>query len=447
LTKEGGSWKTWKKRYFVLKHGSLFYSKTADNSGSNLGTIPLSTAGDIRATDYKKKKHCFEIYTPERTYFLQARDDKDRDAWVDTLLRERNRIQGIGQFASKGPQPTAASPGGPAPGDEKIGVDDFELLKVVGKGAFGKVFQVRKKDNNKIYAMKVLSKKNIVERGEIEHIKTEKAILQKLVHPFLVNLYYSFQDGDKLYFVMDFINGGEMFTHLSKSKKFSEDRVRFYAAEILLGLEYLHSNGVVYRDLKPENILLTADGHICLTDFGISKQGLECDDDRTATFCGTPEYLAPEVLDGKQYGKAVDWWSFGTLIFEMMTGLPPFYSTDTQQMYKKILQAPLVIPEGTNPHLSQLLVQLLERDPAKRLIDPKKMKANGFFSGINWQKLLEKDITPPYIPPVKSKEETGQFDPVFTSEAAKLDDDGGVADHMQANFSDFTFVASSDINI
>jgi len=151
------------------------------------------------------------------------------------------------------------------------------------------------------------------------------------------------------------------------------------------------------------------------------------------------------VLDGKQYGKAVDWWSFGTLIFEMMTGLPPFYSQDTQQMYKKILQAPLIIPDGTNPHLAQLIQGLLERDPAKRLIDTKKMKANPYFSSINWQALLEKEVTPPYIPPVKSKEETGQFDPVFTNEVAKLDDDGGVSAAQQANFTDFSYSADAGV--
>jgi len=165
---------------------------------------------------------------------------------------------------------------------------------------------VKKKDSGKIYAMKVLNKKTIIERNELEHTKAEKSILQKLCHPFLVNLNYSFQTPDKLYFIMDYVNGGELFYHLQKDKKFTEDRVRFYCAEIVLGLEYLHNTGVLYRDLKPENILLTGDGHICMTDFGISKEGLLKEDDRTATFCGTPEYLAPEVLEGNGYGKAVD---------------------------------------------------------------------------------------------------------------------------------------------
>jgi len=154
------------------------------------------------------------------------------------------------------------------------------------------VFLVQKKDASTIYAMKVLNKKAIIERQELEHTKAEKNILQKLVHPFLVNLHYAFQTDDKVVFVMDYVNGGELFFHLQRDRKFPEERVRFYIAEIVLGLEYLHANGVLYRDLKPENILLTDEGHICLTDFGISKEGLESDDARTATFCGTPEYLA-----------------------------------------------------------------------------------------------------------------------------------------------------------
>jgi RAC serine/threonine-protein kinase len=194
----------------------------------------------------------------------------------------------------------------------------------------------------------VLNKATILERGEMEHTKSEKSILQKLQSPFLVCLHFTFQTSDKLYFIMDYINGGELFYHLQKERKFDAERVRFYCAEIVLGLAYLHSKGILYRDLyvcqlplfrslirsprKPENVLLTGDGHICMTDFGISKEGLSAADDRTATFCGTPEYLAPEVLEGNGYGKAVDWWSFGTLMFEMLTGLPPFYSQDVQVM-------------------------------------------------------------------------------------------------------------------
>lgn len=211
--------------------------------------------------------------------------------------------------------------------------------------------------------MKVLNKKNILDNNELEHTRTEKEILQRLAHPFLVNLNYSFQTNDKIYFIMDYINGGELFYHLQKEHKFTPDRVKFYCAEIVLGLEYLHNSGVIYRDLKPENILLTEDGHICMTDFGISKQGLLAEDARTATFCGTPEYLAPEVLEGKGYTKAVDWWSFGTLMYEMLTGLPPFYSQDVQQMYFKIMHAKLEIPDSLDDDTKDILVKVEPLEP------------------------------------------------------------------------------------
>jgi serine/threonine protein kinase len=303
--------------------------------------------------------------------------------------------------------------------------------------------QVRKKDNGKIYAMKVLTKKTIFERGEVEHTKAEKNILQKLCHPFLVNLNYSFQSADKLYFIMDYVNGGELFFHLQNDKKFPEDRARFYCAEIVLGLEYLHNSGVLYRDLKPENLLLTGDGHICMTDFGISKEGLETADARTATFCGTPEYLAPEVLEGNGYGKAVDWWSFGTLMYEMLTGLPPFYSEDIQVMYQQIMSAKLNIT-GISDTAKDLVEKLLVRDPNQRLTDPKIIKQHPWFSPINWKKLENKEVTPPYIPPVKSAADLEMIDKEFTQEAPVLSPpkDTGMGD---SNFDGFTYVAPSNL--
>merc|ERR1712232_1223465 len=281
------------------------------------------------------------------------------------------------------------------------------------------------------------------DRGEVEHTKAEKNILQKLCHPFLVNLNYSFQTPDKLYFIMDYVNGGELFFHLQKDKTFTEERARFYCAEIVLGLEYLHNCGVLYRDLKPENLLLTSDGHICMTDFGISKEGLKAADDRTATFCGTPEYLAPEVLEGTEYGKGVDWWSFGTLMYEMLTGLPPFYSQDVQVMYQKIMTAKLVIPDSVSPQAASLLRALLERDPAKRLQEPKEIMSHPYFDSIDWDKLSAKQITPPYIPQVTSSDSTNMIDPTFTQEDPVLEEEDttGVA---QDEFNGFTFVAENN---
>eukprot|EP01089_Gocevia_fonbrunei_P017690 TRINITY_DN5811_c0_g1_i2.p1 TRINITY_DN5811_c0_g1~~TRINITY_DN5811_c0_g1_i2.p1 ORF type:complete len:386 (-),score=80.38 TRINITY_DN5811_c0_g1_i2:53-1210(-) len=329
----------------------------------------------------------------------------------------------------------------------RVSEKDFEPLNVVGRGSFGKVLQVRKKDTGKIYAMKVLNKATIIERNEMDHTKAEQSILTKLDHPFLVHLYYSFQTVHKLYFVMDYINGGELFFHLQIEKKFTPERVRFYCAEIVLGLEYLHQKGVVYRDLKPENILLNHEGHICMTDFGISKEGLHCKTDRTDTFCGTPEYLAPEVLENMEYGKEVDWWSFGTLMFEMLTGLPPFYSEDVQLMYAKILNATLIIPKSISPDARSLLSGLLERDPRKRLSDISKIKAHPYFESINWDNLYNKKIPPPFIPPVKDDKDTSQIDPSFTEEdATGVSVPDSQLTITDSNWQGFTYVGDSNMS-
>jgi tRNA A-37 threonylcarbamoyl transferase component Bud32 len=275
LTKEGGHFKTWRKRWMVLRKGAIYYSK--NQSSGELGIVKLEGNTEVLDSDRKGKKNCFEIKTPgvKRVFYLFAESEQEKAEWVKALKDTVEKKKAGVDFDKK---------------EDKVGLDDFDLLKVIGKGSFGKVIQVAKKDTGKIYAMKVLNKKTIIERNEMEHTKAEKNILQKLVHPFLVNLHYSFQTREKLYFIMDYVNGGELFFHLQQEEKFNEERVRFYAAEILLGLEYLHSSAVLYRDLKPENILLTAAGHICLTDFGISKEGLESDDARTATFWCVPNH-------------------------------------------------------------------------------------------------------------------------------------------------------------
>jgi len=308
--------------------------------------------------------------------------------------------------------------------------------------------QVKKKDTGKIYAMKVLDKKHILEHNEVEHTLAEKHILQRLHHPFLVNLNFSFQTEDKLYFILDYVNGGELFYHLQKEKKFAEERVKFYAAEILLALEHLHVNGIIYRDLKPENILLTNEGHICLTDFGLCKEGIEKEDDRTGTFCGTPEYLAPEVLKGKGYGKAVDWWSFGSLVYEMLSGLPPFYSQDVQEMYRKIMTDRLKFPTGMSEESKSLLDGLLQRDINDRLKDPSLIKQHAFFKGIDWNMLYDKRLKAPYVPDVKGDHDVSQIDPVFVAEAPNISPPkhANIIDQAdQQNFEGFTYVNETNM--
>ncbi|KAJ0412732.1 hypothetical protein ATCC90586_002362 [Pythium insidiosum] len=242
----------------------------------------------------------------------------------------------------------------------KLSVDDFDLLKVIGKGAFGKVMLVRKKvpdghhNPNAIYAMKVLKKASVFAKNQVEHTKSERRILRDIDHPFVVRLRYAFQSEDKLYLVMDYYNGGSLFFHLKKSRKFSEKRAKFYAAQLVVSMAHLHELNIAYRDLKLENILMDDRGFIALTDFGLSKENVDVPDG-AKTFCGTAEYIAPELLKGLPYGKAVDWWGFGTLLYEMMTGQTPFFDRNRKRMFHNILHRDVVFTSAFSEEAKDLL--------------------------------------------------------------------------------------------
>jgi len=309
--------------------------------------------------------------------------------------------------------------------------------------------QVKKKSNGKVYAMKILKKRAIIARNQVEHTKAERKILQALQHPFLMTLRYAFQSKEKLYFVLDYYQGGELFFHLKNKRRFSEEVARIYVGEIALALGHLHSLAVIYRDLKPENILLDDNGHVCLTDFGLSKDVDK--DDKAHTFCGTPEYLAPEIVTGAGHDKAVDWWSLGILLYELTVGIPPFYSQNVNEMYNKIQHGVLRFPPFLSEPCKNLIVALLNRDPTKRLgskDDVNDIRSHQFFKDMSWDKLYKKEIEPAYKPKLKEKAETKQdtsnFDETFTKEpvvdsvvqGSKLGET--VAEEGNA-FSDFTF--------
>ncbi|XP_076592412.1 serine/threonine-protein kinase Sgk2b [Chaetodon auriga] len=294
---------------------------------------------------------------------------------------------------------------------------DFDYLKVIGKGSFGKVLLARHRKRGGYYAVKVLQKHMIVKRNEQKHVMVERSVLLKgLQHPFLVGLHFSFQTPNMLYFVLDYVNGGELFYHLQREGSFPEPRAAFYAAEMAMALGYLHSLDIVYRDLKPENILLDSEGHVMLTDFGLCKEGVATGG-IMHTFCGTPEYLAPEVLQGQPYSPVVDWWGLGTVLFEMLYGLPPFYSHSKAEMFENILNAPLQLRNGASQAARSLLEGLLQRDVSRRLggsLDFVELQEHPFFASINWDDLLARKVRPPFIPKVTGACDVSYIDPEFT---------------------------------
>lgn len=335
-------------------------------------------------------------------------------------IHQHMKQQGLGIAEQEnGNQNNYCSKSSPSPKNlvPKPRLDDFEMVRVLGKGSFGKVVLCRKRDNGKLYAMKILKKQHVIKRKQVAHTKTERSVLGQVDHPFVVKLHYAFQTQNKLHFVLDFCSGGELFFHLGRAGRFSEHLGRFYAAEIALALGHLHAKGVVYRDLKPENILLDSDGHIKLADFGLSKEGINESVKGTHSFCGTPEYLAPEVLNRTGHGSAVDWWSLGALLYEMLTGLPPWYSQDRQRMFSSIRSSTLRFPEYISAMARFILADFLERDVAKRLGsngDIDQVKEHPFFAPIEWDRLCKREIPSPFVPRLNSQTDTRNFDSQFT---------------------------------
>ncbi|KAK3093541.1 hypothetical protein FSP39_017025, partial [Pinctada imbricata] len=335
-------------------------------------------------------------------------------------------------------------------GKDKVGMKDFALLKVLGTGAYGKVFLVRKiggTDEGKLYAMKVLKKASIVQKTKTtEHTKTERQVLEAIRQsPFLVTLHYAFQTEAKLHLILDYVNGGELFTHLNQHEQFSESQVRVYIGEIVLALEELHKLGIIYRDIKLENILLDSKGHIVLTDFGLSKEFLPTDKhNRAYSFCGTIEYMAPEVVEGGSTGHdfAVDWWSLGVLTYELLTGASPFTvdgEKNTQsEISRRILRAQPPMPREFSQEVRDFILKLLVKNPEKRL------GARGADEGLNWVDLAERKVPAPFVPKISHELDVGNFATEFTDMAA-TDSPAIVPMNMEKMFKGYSYVAPSVI--
>ena len=293
----------------------------------------------------------------------------------------------------------------------KYTLNDFQILRTLGTGSFGRVHLIRSNHNGRFYALKVLKKHTIVKLKQVEHTNDERLMLSVVSHPFLVRMWGTFQDFEQVFMIMDYIEGGELFSLLRKSQRFPNPVAKFYAAEVCLALEYLHSMDIIYRDLKPENILLDKNGHIKITDFGFAKYV----PDITYTLCGTPDYIAPEVVSTKPYNKSVDWWSFGILIYEMLAGYTPFYDSNTMKTYENILNCKLKFPNFFHDDVKDLLSKLITKNLTERLGNlqngSEDVKRHPWFSEVIWEKLLSRNIETPYEPPIQQGQgDTSQFD-------------------------------------
>ncbi|KAM4020942.1 RAC-beta serine/threonine-protein kinase [Anomaloglossus baeobatrachus] len=471
LQKRGEYIKTWRPRYFLLKSDGSFigYKEKPDSSEHSLVLPPLNnfTVGECQLMKTERPRantfviRCLQWTTViERTFHVDT--PEEREEWMraiqtvaNSLKNEENEEEEEAmdiKFGSPSDTPSteemdiAISKGRP-----KVTMNDFDYLKLLGKGTFGKVILVREKASGRYYAMKILRKDVIIAKDEVAHTVTESRVLQNTRHPFLTALKYAFQTSDRLCFVMEYANGGELFFHLSRERVFTEDRARFYGAEIVSALEYLHSRNVVYRDIKLENLMLDKDGHVKITDFGLCKEGIT-DGATMRTFCGTPEYLAPEVLEDNDYGRAVDWWGLGVVMYEMMCGRLPFYNQDHERLFELILMEEIRFPRTLSPEAKSLLSGLLKKDPKQRLgggpTDAQEVKEHRFFAPINWQDVNQRKLTPPFKPQVTSEIDTRYFDDEFTAQSItvtppdRYDNLDALETDERAHFPQFSYSAS-----
>lgn len=377
---------------------------------------------------------------------LAEKTKKEKEELGKNIVQngEQNLSASALPIATKTPRSASIAP---VVASHGIGLEDFNFLAVLGKGNFGKVMLVEERQTKNLYAIKVLKKEFIMENDEIESTRAEKRVFliaNKERHPFLVNLHSSFQSESRIYFVMEYVSGGDLMYHIQQ-QQFDEPRAKLYACEVLLALEYFHKNNIVYRDLKLDNILLTLDGHVKIADYGLCKENMSYGV-TTNTFCGTPEFMAPEILMDKPYNRAVDWWAFGVLIYEMLLGQSPFKGDDEEEIFEAIMDDDIIFPASLSKNAVNLLQKLLCKDPHKRLggskSDAEEIKKHPYFADVDFDKILNREIKPSYAPKVTSPTDVSNFDDEFTKEIPVLTPCNSIlAPSDQEEFRGFTYVS------
>ncbi|XP_036309427.1 RAC-gamma serine/threonine-protein kinase isoform X4 [Pipistrellus kuhlii] len=422
VQKRGEYIKNWRPRYFILKTDGSFIGYKEKPQDVDL-PYPLNNFSVAKCQLMKTERpkpntfiiRCLQWTTViERTFHVDT--PEEREEWTEAIQAVADRLQRqeeermsccspTSQIDNIGEEEMDAS----ATHHKRKTMNDFDYLKLLGKGTFGKVILVREKASGKYYAMKILKKEVIIAKDEVAHTLTESRVLKNTRHPFLTSLKYSFQTKDRLCFVMEYVNGGEL-----------------------------------------ENLMLDKDGHIKITDFGLCKEGIT-DTATMKTFCGTPEYLAPEVLEDNDYGRAVDWWGLGVVMYEMMCGRLPFYNQDHEKLFELILMEDIKFPRTLSSDAKSLLSGLLIKDPNKRLgggpDDSKEIMRHSFFSGVNWQDVYDKKLVPPFKPQVTSETDTRYFDEEFTAQTITITppekyDEDGMDNENRPHFPQFSYSAS-----
>ncbi|XP_075980517.1 protein kinase C iota type isoform X3 [Anticarsia gemmatalis] len=387
---------------------------------------------------------------------IEVKDDANGESTLGRASSVRSRAEVEPPLPETPPAPAAAPREELEPGAQRqYSLDDFELIRVIGRGSYAKVLMVELKRTKRVYAMKVIKKALVTDDEDIDWVQTEKHVFETASnHPFLVGLHSCFQTPSRLFFVIEFVRGGDLMFHMQRQRRLPEEHARFYAAEISLALHFLHERGVIYRDLKLDNVLLDHEGHIKLTDYGMCKEGVR-PGDTTSTFCGTPNYIAPEILRGEEYGFSVDWWALGVLTYEMLAGRSPFdiaQAADNPDqntedyLFQVILEKTIRIPRSLSVKAASVLKGFLNKNPAERLgcgengfLD---IVNHPFFKSIEWEMLEQKQVVPPFKPRLEGERDLANFPPEFTDEPVHLtpDNDTVIADIDQSEFEGFEYV-------